>query len=53
LFEVAAGLINVSSGDAAHRHGRSDDHIRQLGEQVIAATADPFAGVQAFSELPK
>jgi hypothetical protein len=48
LFEVAAGLVNISSGDAAHRHGRGDDHIRQFGEQVIAAAADPFARVQAM-----
>jgi hypothetical protein len=41
LFEVAPGLINVSSGNAAHRQGRSDDHIRQL-EQVIAAAAGPL-----------
>src|ERR1019366_612159 len=47
LFEVAAGLIDVSPGDTGHRHGRSDDHIRQFFEQVIAAAADPLARVQA------
>ena len=45
VFEMVAGLIEVSPGDAAHGHGRSDDHVRQFGEQVIAATADPLARV--------
>jgi hypothetical protein len=42
LFEVAPSLINISPGDIGHRHGRSDDHISQFGEQVIAAAADPL-----------
>jgi hypothetical protein len=43
LFEVAAGLIDVSPGDAGHRHGSGDDHIGEFGEQVVTAAADPLA----------
>ncbi len=38
FLEVAAGLTGVSPGDTNHRHGGSDDHVRKLGEQVIAAS---------------
>jgi len=42
LFELAAGFADISSGDTGHRDGSSDDHITQLCEQVVAATADPL-----------
>jgi hypothetical protein len=51
MFELASGFIDVSRCDTAHSHGSGDDHISQLREQVIAATADPLARVYLLTEL--
>jgi integrase len=44
-LQVAAGLVRFA-GDAAHRHGRGDDHVSELIEQVLTGPADALPLVQ-------
>src|SRR5882724_9585066 len=39
-------LVHIP-GDTAHRYSRGDDHISELGEQVVSSPADPLPAVQA------
>src|SRR5712691_9297123 len=44
---MTAGLVNVS-GDAGHRYSRSDDHVSELGKQVVTGAAGTLPAVQAL-----
>src|SRR5487761_1751034 len=46
-FQVTGRLVHVPS-DAAHRDSRSDDHVSELGQQVITRAAGPLPAVQAL-----